>query len=249
MKQINLRLCVAGSESLIPQFQACLNSYRIFFKIGELVIYTTENLFPKVDAITTGKADKVTICDVDKFYKSCFDKFPQPVKDVLEYSKNKGFKDVHSMFYLRMRLVMDYYFIDGKKPFILSDIDAFPVGDIQPILDWLNSDYVLYNADFIDNYYSHCPNITKIFGEDYFKAIPQFNNGWMCIPKGFKMNIKEVFEIMRKDIDQGPVEMAAIAISFIRNDVKTKLLPREMMVTKKDEIKGKILAHLGPYGL
>ena len=45
MKKINLRLCVAGVEALLPKFKACLRSYQQFFEIDELLIYTTANLY------------------------------------------------------------------------------------------------------------------------------------------------------------------------------------------------------------
>jgi hypothetical protein len=244
--KINLRLCIAGSESLLPDFEACLNSYLKFFDIGELLIYTTENLFSKVDEITTGKANETTIYDINKFYSEYYDKFPQSVKTVLDYSKDKKFKNIHSMFYLRMRIVMDYYLV--KKPFILSDIDIRIYENVQPIIDWIGSDYILYNADYVDDYYYHSEKIRYSFGNEFFNLLPQFNDGWMCVP-GFCIDIEKVFDILLQDMDNCPAEMAAIAAIIIKSKIKTKLLPRELMVTKESGIEGKTLSHLGPYGL
>jgi len=248
--KINLRLCIAGSEDLLPEFEACLNSYLKFFDIGELLIYTTDNLFSKVDKITTGKADETSIYDVDKFYAEYFDKFPQSVKIVLEYSKGKKFKAAHNgMFYLRIRIVMDNYLIAGRKPFILSDFDIRIHKNIKPIIDWIGSDYILYNADFLDDYYSHSKKIRYSFGDKFFEQLPKFNPGWMCIPEGIIIDIEKVFNVLSQDIDNCPAEMAAIAVTIIKNKIKTKLLPRELMVTRKSGVEGKTLAHFGPYGL
>ena len=82
--KINLRLCVAGSDYYLEQFKKCLNSYLQYYEIGELYIYTTENLFNEVDAITAiGKADQVSIYDIDQFYKEHKKEFSQDVTVVL----------------------------------------------------------------------------------------------------------------------------------------------------------------------
>ncbi len=253
--KINLRLCVAGDIFYLEQFEKCLKSYLLYYEIGELLIYTTSNLSKKVEEIVRSmpyrKPEIVSICDINKFYKDNKDKFSQDVATVLDYSKDKKFKKYYSMFYLRMRLVMDYYLIGGRKPFILSDTDIIMFPNTEPIIKWLDSDYILYNADYYETYYHHSAKIMNSVGEEFFKELPQFNNGWMCMPKGIKININEVFHAMTQDMDSGPGEMAAIAISLIRNKVKTKLLPRELMLTKslKEDKANKTLAHLGPYGL
>jgi len=248
--KINLRLCVAGNPTLLTQFKNCLNSYLKFYEIGELVIYTTKNLFKEVIDIIHGQAEEVSIYDIDQFYKENKDQFSQEVKVVIDYSKTKKFKKYHSMFYLRMRHVMDYYLIAGRKPFILSDIDIIMFSNTQPIVDWLNSDYILYSADLYDNYYHHSSRIKNSVGEDFFKALPQFNDGWMCMPKGMKIDINDVFHTMTQDMDSCPGEMAAIAIWLIKNKIKTKLLPKELMVTNlKEDKANKTLVHLGPYAL
>ena len=252
--KINLRLCVAGEESLLPLFENCLISYLKFFEIEKLLVYTTSNLQEKIENFIVGldlpTINDAEIHDIDKFYEKNYDKFPQSVKEVLDYSKNVKFKKIHNMFYMRIRLVMDYYLVN--KPFILSDLDIEIFDNIKPILDWIDSDYILYNADYLNDYYSHNQGIVKNVGADFFKPIPQFNPGWMCVPKGIKINIEEVYKIMKQDMDSGPVEMTAMAIVLIRDKIKTKILPRELMVTKqtkKSELENKTLAHFGPYGL
>ncbi|GAG79679.1 unnamed protein product [marine sediment metagenome] len=52
--RINLRLCVGGKESLLPQFENCLISYLKFFEIGKLLIYTTSNLQQEVERFVVG---------------------------------------------------------------------------------------------------------------------------------------------------------------------------------------------------
>jgi len=244
--KINLRLCVAGKETLIPQFSNCLDSYLEYFKIGKLFIYMTDNLREEISAITKGKADEILTYDADDFYKEYYEKFSESVKEILDYSKDKSFKGEHSVFYLRIRLVMDYYLI--KESTILSDLDIRICRNIQPILDWIDSDYILYNADLREDYYQHSPEIMNSVGADFFTPIPYFNCGWMCVPKGIRIDINEVFEILKMDKDCCPAEMEAMAISLIKNNIKTKLLPKELMVCKNDN-ENKALAHLGPYGL
>ncbi len=250
--KINLRLCVAGNPSLLTQFKKCLDSYLEFYEIDELLIYTTSDIFTEVQVFTEGKANMRSIQDIDKFYKEHKETFSQDVAVVLDYSRDKKFKKHLSMFYLRMRLVMDYYLIGGRKPFILSDIDVIMFPNTEPIREWLKSDYVLYNADFYDNYYHHSKTIMNSVGEDFFKPLPQFNNGWMCVPKDLKININKVFLSLIQDMDSCPGEMSAMAIWLINNKIKTKLLPRNSMITKSlqtEDKADKTLAHLGPYAL
>lgn len=249
--KINLRLCVAGAEELIPKFEKCLNSYLKYFDIGELLVYTTNNLLNKVAEITTGKADKISIYYVDSFYEQL--NISQNIRTILDYSKGKKFKANDSMFYLRMRIVMDYYLAVGK-PFILSDIDIEIHENIQPIVDWIETSnspegYILYAADYYDDYYQHSKIIRYSFGDEFFEQLPKFNNGWMCVPKGVTIDIEQAFDVLSMDMNNCPAEMAAIAVAIIKNKIKTKLLPRELMVTDPRDYQGKTLAHLGPYGL
>ena len=146
---------------------------------------------------------------------------------------------------------MDYYLIAGTKRFILSDIDIKILKNIKPILDWLESDYLLYNADYFDEPSVNNPEIFKFFGKDFFEELPLFNCGWMCIPKGITIDMEEACEIVKQDIGSYVSEQIGIAVVLIRNKVKTKLLPRELMVTKKWQFgkKNKTLAHFFPYGL
>ncbi len=252
--RINLRLCVGGKESLLPSFENCLISYLKFFEIGKLLIYTTSNLQQEVENFVVGldlpTIHDVEIRDIGKFYEEYYDKFPKSIKEVLDYSKGRDWYG-RNLFYMRIRHVMDYYLV--KDSFILSDNDIEIFNNIKPIVDWINSDYILYNADYLDNYYTHHPKIVKsVGGADFFKPLPEFNCGWMCLPKGIKINIEEVFKIIKRDINHGIVEMVAIAIVLIKDKIKTKILPRELMVTldtKKSEMENKTLAHDGPYGI
>jgi len=252
MKQkINLRLEVAGSESLLPLFDNCLKSYLKYFDIGELLIYTTDNLIDQVYKITSGIADKILIYDVEKYYVKNKDKFPKVVNGVLDYSKDKYWVNdkERKMIYLYMMYVMDYYLIDNKS-FICSDIDVRILNYTKPIVDWINSDYILYNADFLDDYYAHNPKIVEKFGgETFFELLPKFNCGFICIPKGIKINVEELFKIVKYDCGDWCAIQTAMAVSIIKNKIKTKLLPRELMVTKDEEIENKTLAHQSPYGL
>ena len=253
MKKINLRLCVAGVEALLPKFKACLKSYQQFFEIDELVVYTTANLYKDVKKI----APFAKIYEVNEFYKKNYAKFPESVKEILAYSNENNFchelpeNKEKKLFYERIRFVMDYYLIAGTKPFILSDIDIKILKNIKPILDWLESDYLLYNADYFDEPSVNNPEIFKFFGKDFFEKLPLFNCGWMCIPKGITIDMEEVCEIVKQDIGSYVAEQIGIAVVLIRNKVKTKLLPRELMVTKKWQFgkKNKTLAHFFPYGL
>ena len=143
---------------------------------------------------------------------------------------------------------MDYYLI--KDSFILSDIDIEILENIKPILDWINSDYILYNADYRDDYYNHNPKIVKnVGGAGFFKPLPQFNFGWVCIPKSIHLNIDEIYKIVKQDISSWCSVQTTAAIEIIKNKIKTKILPRELMVTKDGEIENKTLAHFAPYGL
>ena len=251
--KINLRLCVAGEESLLPLFENCLISYLKFFEIEKLLIYTTENFYERVKKIAPfGK-----IYDIDKFYEEYYDKFSESVKEVLDYAKEHNYhhetpeNKKKKLFYERILHVMDYYLI--KDSFILSDIDIEIFDNIKPILDWINSDYILYNSDYLDNYYDHNPKIVEsVGGVDFFKPIPKFNFGWVCIPKSIKLNIDKIYEIVKQDINHWCSVQTAVPIEIIKNKIKTKILPRELMVTKdtkKSEMKNKTLAHFDPYGL
>ncbi len=249
--KINLRLEIAGEESLLPLFKNCLKSYLRYFEIEELLIYTTHNLFDEVNKITAWTANKVVICDVDNFYEENKNIFPKVVNEVLEFSKDKHWINdtQRNMFYHYMMYVMDYYLIDGKS-FILSDIDVRILDYIKPIVDCMNSDYILYNADFLDDYYAHNPIIVEKFGgETFFESLPKFNSGWMCMPKGIKINIEDLFKIVKYECGDWCAIQTAIAVMIIKNKIKTKLLPRELMVTKDEETKNKTLAHQSPYGL
>ncbi|HEC65041.1 MAG TPA: hypothetical protein ENI23_07100 [bacterium] len=249
--KINLRLCVAGSESLLKYFEECLDSYLEHFQIEKLLVYTTDNLSRSVDYILEDRMeniDDIAVYDVDKFYKEYKDKFSKNVIEVLEHSRNIRFKKRHSSFYLRMRLVMDSYL--AKGPIILSDIDIRIHDNIEPIVDWVDSDYVLYNSDPMEESYLHTPVIiNKVGGGDFFKPIPWFNDGWMCFPKGVMMDVDEIFSLLKLDMGNCPAEMACIAAFLIRHDIKTKLLPMKMMVQIGESQDGKTLSHLGPYGL
>jgi len=184
MKQkINLRLCIAGSENLLPLFKRCLKSYLKHFEIGDLLIYTSENLFNEVDNITSGKANEIKIYDVDKFYEENQFKFSKNVNDVLNSAKDIDFKVGQSLFYVRMRLIMDYYLINREKPFIISDIDVIILDNIKPILDWIGSNYILYNAS--PNDFARLNQIIteKVGGKDFFnffskKSIPSIILGY-----------------------------------------------------------------------
>ncbi len=253
MKQkINLRLCVAGEESLIPMFEKCLKSYLKYFEIEELLIYTTKNLYEEVKKIVPfGK-----IYDADKFYEENYNKFPQDVKEVLDYAKEYNYhyqmpkNKEKKLFYERIRGVMDYYLTDGTKPFIFSDIDIFVMENIKPIVDWINSDYILYNPSFLEHNYLMCPKLVKFAGgEDFFKPLPNLNLGWVCIPKGIHLDIQKICEIMNQDPSTWCSSQIATIIVMIKNKFKTKGLPKSLMVTKENELKNKTLAHTAPYGL
>ena len=248
--KINLRLEIAGEESLLPLFENCLISYLKFFEIEKLLIYTTSNLREEVKKIAPfGKT-----YDIDKFYEENYDKFSESVKEVLDYAKKHNYHPIipqdkeRKLFYERMMHLMDYYLI--KDSFILSDIDIEILENIKPILDWINSDYILYNADYRDDYYNHNPKIVKnVGGAGFFKSLPQFNFGWVCIPKSIHLNIDEIYKIVKQDISSWCSVQTTAAIEIIKNKIKTKILPRELMVTKDGEIENKTLAHFAPYGL
>jgi len=249
--KINLRLCIAGSELLLKHFEECLDSYLKYFQIEKLLIYITDNLSNEVKYILEDRMENIediTIYDIYKFYDEYKNKFSKDVKDVLDHSRKIRFKKKHSMFYLRIRLVMDYYLAEG--PIILSDIDIRIHENIKPIVDWIDSDYILYNADPMEDSYLHTPIIRDfVGGNDFFKPIPHFNDGWMCIPKDIKIDVNEVFDLLKLDKDSGPAEMACVAAFFIRHNIKTKLLPIKMMVDRGESQKNKTMSHLGPYGL
>ena len=249
--KISLRLCVAGSDLLLKHFEECLDSYLEHFHIDNLLIYTTDNLSKSVNYILEDRmdgVDDITIYDVDKFYDEYKNKFSKNVKEVLEHSRSIRFKKKHSSFYLRMRLVMDSYL--ARSPIILSDIDIRIHDNIEPILEWVGSDYILYNADPMKESYLHTPVIMKhVGGKDFFESIPYFNDGWVCLPKGVKLDADEIFNMLKLDIDNCPAEMACVATFFVNHDIKTKLLPIKMMVQIGESKDGKTLSHLGPYGL
>ena len=85
-----------------------MKSYLRYLEIDELLIYTTKNLIDEVDEIISGKADEITIFDIDEFYTKHYNRFSKNVKDVLDYAKYKNYKKDLSLFYLRMRWIMDY---------------------------------------------------------------------------------------------------------------------------------------------
>lgn len=246
--KINLRLCIAGTETLIPLFKECLKSYLRYLEIDELLIYTTKNLIDEVDEIISGKADEITIFDIDEFYTKHYNRFSKNVKDVLDYAKYKNYKKDLSLFYLRMRWIMDYYIINGEKPFIFSDIDVIMFENIKPIVDWIGSDYLLYNAS-PDDLPKYNQIIVEKVGKDFFKKIPKFNYGWMCIPKGIVINIDEVCKYLKYEIGSGIGEETAASIVLAKNNIRTKVLPRDLMIVGDLNFKNKTLCHLGPYGL
>jgi len=111
-----------------------------YFEIEELLIYTTENLYEGIKKIAPfGK-----IYDIEKFYEKNYNKFPQSVKEVLDYSREHNYhhqipeNKEKKLFYERIRGVMDYYLTDGTKPFIFSDIDVFVMDNVKQIVDWIN---------------------------------------------------------------------------------------------------------------
>jgi len=254
--KINLRLCIAGEESLIPMFEKCLKSYIKYFKIGELLIYTTENLFNEVQGFSVGKANIISIHDADKFYEENYNKFSQSVKEVLDYAKEYNYhyqmpkNKEKKLFYERIRGVMDYYLTDGTKPFIFSDIDIFVMENVKPIIDWINSDYFLYNPSFLEHNYRMCPKLVKFAGgTDFFKPLPNLNLGWVCMPTGIHFDIQEIYKIMNQDPSTWCSSQIATIIVMIKNKFKTKGLLKSLMVTKENELKNKTLAHTAPYGL
>ena len=247
--KINLRLCIAGSETLLPLFKECLKSYLKYFEIGELFIYTSDNLISEVDEITKGKADEVTIFDIDEFYEANHSKFSDNINDVLNSAKNKEFKEGLSFFYLRMRLIMDYYLINGKKPFIVSDIDIIILDNIKPIVDWIGSDYLLYNASPNDFARYNQIITEKVGGKDFFKKVPQFNCGWMCIPKGVVIDINKACKYMKYEIETPLAEETAIWVVLTKDNIKTKLLSRDLMMIGEPNLKNRTLCHFQPYGI
>ena len=250
--EINLRLCVAGDKTLIVNFKKCLESYKKQFKIKELLIYTTDNLLQQIKSF----APEAIIIDVDVFYDDYYKKLPKSVKEVLDYSKEHNYchenptDKTKKLFYERIRFIMDHYLIAGREQFILSDIDIVILDNIKPIINWIDSDYVLYNADYYNDPRTNNPKMFKKFGgRDFFNKIPQFNTGWLCVPKGFKTNIETICEYMKQEITSYVSEQTAINVYLIKNKFKAKILPRDLMVTDCLDISNKTLIHYGPYEL
>jgi len=110
--------------------------------------------------------------------------------------------------------------------------------------------YILYSPDFRGDYYNHNPEIVKgMGGEDFFNPLPNFNCGWVCIPKGIHLDIKEIYEIAKHDVSNWCAIQTASAVMIIKNKFKTKMVPKNLMVTKENDLKNKTLVHTAPYGL